>query len=485
MKIRYLLALASLLSLTFFFGCSTNPVSSKTSAARIKALKTSYSNLTVSTMKAVADFRGKPFLRPVYTAAYTQAEYAPIAAGLGQSYSPAEEKAYDAILVCEGLLRQNQDFFAGEDSVMATQTAGFYEPGTDSIIVVFDSTASGLTMDDSVTMFHELVHALQDQYYDITTIENNATSSDQDWAARACIEGEADLLDTYYQYKLSFGQYPSTDVYVVNEFNSYALGAELYLDSLHIIGVPMIVEQPFVWLYYSYGPLFIDAIAGTNWSLIDSKIFVSLPYRSFEVMHPSLFGSSNEYDLDMSKVTDSLSSEFLLNNNVGEVDQLGEVDMCVMFREWDFSSYKAISQGLMADEVAVARNPLDNALRMVWYTYWQDSTTASTFLTNYAALVNKKKSITLPAPVSDSGTVIINDTINKVYIEQAGNHVFTFENYAPTSLNSYINELRNVKAYLAGSLAKRSANPKRYQWINKSKLIKHHLKTLREHMARR
>ena len=53
---------------------------------------------------------------------------------------------------------------------MSTETEGFYVPGTDSLYIILNDTATGLTFDDSVTIFHEFVHALQDQYFDLTNI---------------------------------------------------------------------------------------------------------------------------------------------------------------------------------------------------------------------------------------------------------------------------------------------------------------------------
>ncbi len=279
------------------------------------------------------------------------------------------------------------------------------------------------------------------------------------------IEGEAELLENYYAYKLEVGAYPSSPTPIVNQLNYDQIWADALLDSMHQAGEPLFANMPFLWEYYSYGPKFINAIAGMNWSIIDNTIFPALPLRMLEILHPSEYSASNEYFLN----TQSLENAVVGSNYaVEDDDELGELLADVMFREWDFDSYASICDGIMADHVMVFRDLQVDSLRMIWYTYWQDSSASSAFFTNYANLVNKKRNILLPAAVDSPTYAFINDTVDNIYIEQSASYVFTVENYQKSSLNGFITQCRLLKPQLNGTLAKaRVLANKKYPHVNK------------------
>jgi|GEM_PF-7037025 hypothetical protein len=455
------------LTLSLFLACGTgDKVTGPSQSNPLSAIKQKVINAAKAIQLQVQAFRGKNYKRQVFISVFTQSQYATIVGNQTDSIPESQKVLYDQILRIEGLLRPNADYFASYDSTMSTETEGFYVPGTDSLYIILNDTATGLTFDDSVTIFHEFVHALQDQYFNLKEISYNTQPSDVFFARRYVIEGEAELLENYYAYKLSLGVYPSSPTPIMNQLNQDQIWADALLDSMHQAGEPLLANMPFLWEYYSYGPKFINAIAGMNWSIIDNTIFSALPLRMLEILHPSEYSPNNEYFLNTESLDSTISIE--LSDSIEEEDQQGELLTDVIFREWNFDAYATISDGIMVDDVIVFKDLQTDSLRMIWYTYWQDSSAGSTFFTNYANLVNKKRNILLPAAVDSPTYVFINDTMDNIYIEQAGNYVFTLENCAKSELNGFIGQCRLLKPQLYGALAKaRVPANKRYPHVNK------------------
>jgi hypothetical protein len=87
-----------------------------------------------------------------------------------------------------------QKFFV---PLLTEQIIGFYDPKT-KVLYVVDGAPSDYV---GFTVMHELVHALQDQYVNLDSIENRIDDSDRQSAVQAVIEGQA----TYEQAILMTG----------------------------------------------------------------------------------------------------------------------------------------------------------------------------------------------------------------------------------------------------------------------------------------
>ena len=333
---------------------------------------------------------------------------------------------------------------------------GFYKDGSDSVFLVVENAATSLTYDDSVALFHEFVHALQDQYYDLGRLDSATTSSDQYYALDYTVEGEAELLAMYYAYKLYFGFYPSAPDPVMYQFGLDSAYTNAYLDSLHSAGQPLVSYQPDYWAYYSYGPMFINAVAGMNWSIIDNVIFAALPVMTSEIMHPLTYTNKSEHSLNISAFIGKLDSTQVLY----DVDELGEMLTCVMLREWNFGTYASIANGILADKAIVFSDSLTDSLRLIWYTLWSDPSKGAAFMTSYASLIQSKLNITLPAPVVQGTKTVYSDTVHCVYAEQDSNYAFVMEHYEPANRDSWIARLQAVTSSV--SVAKRAASAGRH-----------------------
>ncbi|MBI2708238.1 MAG: hypothetical protein HYX34_00860 [Actinobacteria bacterium] len=145
--------------------------------------------------------RGMKFERPVYVDFLSAADYRTATqAGDGQSAAAARREEAQAVgtLRAIGLLSGKVDLAAATKELADTGTLAFYS--TDDKRIRVRGTA--MTTSLRVTLAHELTHALQDQYFDLTRFED--LPEPQSTTAQAVIEGDASRIeDAYVQRSLS------------------------------------------------------------------------------------------------------------------------------------------------------------------------------------------------------------------------------------------------------------------------------------------
>ena len=103
-----------------------------------------------------------------------------------------------------GLLPDSLDLRKYMLSLLTEQVIGYYDPTTKVLYVVNgDGTPQGAPSPEviNITITHELVHALQDQYFPLDSVQRLHGDNDRQSAAQAVIEGEA----TYEQMAAMLG----------------------------------------------------------------------------------------------------------------------------------------------------------------------------------------------------------------------------------------------------------------------------------------
>ena len=100
--------------------------------------------------------------------------------------------------VWEGLFVIGESSGSGEEigETTGSSVLGFYSPTRGEITVVTDSPDSPTI--DNATLVHELVHALQDQRYDLTNETYRGDTQDSDLAIDGVVEGEANYVEDRY-----------------------------------------------------------------------------------------------------------------------------------------------------------------------------------------------------------------------------------------------------------------------------------------------
>lgn len=92
------------------------------------------------------------------------------------------------VLMAFGLVPSSFDYLASVTSLLGAELAGFYEPETKTMFLSSELRGA----ERATTLAHELVHALQDQYYGLTQLlDYEGDQSDRMGAVHALAEGDA------------------------------------------------------------------------------------------------------------------------------------------------------------------------------------------------------------------------------------------------------------------------------------------------------
>jgi hypothetical protein len=225
--------------------------------------------------------RGHRFKHPVAVYFLSPEEYSRVTGDDhdGSSRPTRQERERSRADVAEyralGLMEGDPDLLAANRTLHDSGTLAFYSP-VDHVVNV---RGRKLTVGVRVTLAHELTHALQDQYFDLSPIAA-ATTSDESAAARSVVEGDALSTEDAYVEQL-----PS------DEEAAYRAESDASQDQAtnDLADVPDVLQVLF-GSYYTVGRAFVDLYQAVPRSEPDPKridqVLRRLPKRSADLYEP-------------------------------------------------------------------------------------------------------------------------------------------------------------------------------------------------------
>ncbi|WP_247729946.1 Hvo_1808 family surface protein [Halovivax limisalsi] len=282
---------------------------------------------------------------------------------------------------------------------------GYYDPETDEIVIVSDSTDEIEVAEN--TLGHELVHALQDQHFNITRYDRRTL--DEDGAINGLIEGGASFAE---------------DAYVDRCGEDWAC-----LEPEASPGG----EQPAVWgqyfqliMPYDEGPDFVEYVHDRGgWEAVDAR-YDEPPASTAEVIHP---GTERE-PVNATPADRSTDEWSRLEADQGAtVERVGEAGLVSMFmhdsvqrqlsgsvidiQDWvsrtpeggeTYEYAQPITDGWAGDGLAVYTTDARTADESgyVWRTEWTNETEAAEFRDAYLELLGLKGA----EPVADAANTL-------------------------------------------------------------------------------
>jgi len=104
-------------------------------------------------------------------------------------------RQYSEDLRALGLVGSDFDFNAASSVLDAQGVVGFYDQDTKKMVIRGEDLGD---TDVRVTVVHELTHALQDQHFGLTKLQNATKSSGEDFALTTLVEGDAVWVEEDY-----------------------------------------------------------------------------------------------------------------------------------------------------------------------------------------------------------------------------------------------------------------------------------------------
>ena len=157
-----------------------------------------YADMIADAAPKVEKAVGVPFKTPPKFSVLTRAQVRDFLMKKFDEESPAAELAgQEAAYKAFGFIPDSLDLRSFLVKLLTEQIVGYYDPSSKELYIVQGAP------DDlvGITVTHELVHALQDQYVNLDSIQRATGDNDRQMAAQAVIEGEA----TYEQMAIMTG----------------------------------------------------------------------------------------------------------------------------------------------------------------------------------------------------------------------------------------------------------------------------------------
>jgi hypothetical protein len=239
---------------------------------------------------------------------------------LAEEYSPEEAERDTLVLWLLRLVDDPElDLYQLQLDLLSEQVLGYYDDEADELFVVSDN--DGLSALDEYTAAHELVHALQDQHFDLQQFHAEAdTNADGATAMTALIEGDAVLASTNYAL----------------EFMDPAKLMEIATESAQFDSSVLESAPPYIvaslQFPYDQGTTFVTELYTTGGNDAIDAAFADPPTSTEQVMHPEKYLDETRDDgveVESSDVSAALGEGW----SQAYTNTLGEFDLSFMLRE--------------------------------------------------------------------------------------------------------------------------------------------------------
>jgi len=299
--------------------------------------------------------------------------------------TPLEDfEASQKTLLKLGLIARNFRLRDYVVRLLREQVAGFYEPKTKEFYL-----AAWLPIADQKRVIaHELVHALQDQHFDLRRLEGwPKGDSDAELAAHALVEGEATLVMIEYDFEQ---QGLRLDMNKIAALTDNMIDQDGDTDSKSypvLANAPKVLKENLQFPYL-YGAGFVGAVLRNGtWKALD-KTYITLPDSTEQIMHPQRFLVRDKpVKINIPDLTSTLGPSW----KKADADVNGEFGYLVALAEFiPKRTARAAAEGWGGDRYALYENKSTGGLVLVQFTTWDSEKDAEEFFDAYAARTEKR-----------------------------------------------------------------------------------------------
>jgi hypothetical protein len=259
--------------------------------------------------------------------------------------------------------------------VLSEQIIGYYDPKTKVLYVVNGAPEEYA----GITIMHELVHALQDQYVNLDSLQHITGDDDRAAAIQAVIEGQA----TYEQIYLMSGgsgniaaQLPGGWEQMRQEIREAQKTQPIFASA------PMVIQETLLFPYIN-GADFVRRFHGHYGK--GRLPFDSMPVSTEQVMHDTAyFGKPRDVPstIELPAIGGTVDQ-----NNFGEFG--ARLYLYQHTRDQDLSI--RASNGWDGDRYALVKTPAGNAF--VWVTVWDTPNDGAEFMAAIDAVMRARFNI--------------------------------------------------------------------------------------------
>ncbi|NIN63746.1 MAG: hypothetical protein GTO63_03325 [Anaerolineae bacterium] len=288
-----------------------------------------------------------------------------------------------------GLIDEGYELAENQVEIQREYLAGLYDTETEDIYLILDRYTSDLWLE--VTFAHEFTHALQDQHFDLDSLQGRARTTDSLLALQALIEGDATLVMIEYAFQHLFQmQFERIDL----------LKAIQEVEQGEYEEAPGVIRET-AWFPYDQGLVFVAALVEQGgWDRLN-EAFRHPPQSTEQIMHPDKYLAGEVGRIpEVGDLPGAVGAGWLELRR----DTFGELFIRV-YLERELSSEEALmaAEGWAGDRVVFLTSEDRGRYLLIVRTSWDTTDEAQEFFSAYATFMQR----------SGAGRSLVQDTERK------------------------------------------------------------------------
>lgn len=403
----------------------------------------------------VAEIRGLEVMGPVKKGIKQRDELrAVLISKLAEEIEDEDIEAEAAVFKRLGVIPQDLDYKKVLLDVLTEQIAGFYDQTTKELYIM-----EGIPLSlQRPAMAHELFHAIQDQHFDILSMQepfSTMENSDFALARSALIEGDATVL--MFDFSLyEAGTLPQegatslVDIPVAAnllrnlEFNDITAleqlagtfgGAGFDIGDSALSRAPAIFRESLMFPYFAGMRFVVMARSGRTWADID-RIYENPPVSTEQILHPERYFAGDD-----PQHVDFQSDQALADWKPIYDSVIGEFQMLQILKAHVPDLSGGAAKGWDGDRMRAYRNNDTGSTAVVFLSTWDGIGEAGEFYEAAVAAAEKRYPEATPVgsvgKYGESTCLVIGpqDARERLYVERWGDMVLYVEG-TPSKLDA-------------------------------------------------
>ncbi len=310
--------------------------------------------------------------------------------------------------------------------LLEEQIVGYYDPKTKVLYVVDDAPKDAV----GITITHELIHALQDQYISLDSTQQVIGENDRQSAAQAVFEGQA----VYEQISAMLG---GTNV-AINLPGGWDRVRDMIRDNQSSMPVfaraPTVIQETLIFPYLS-GAEFVRNFKERN---PGKSIYQDMPVSTEQILHPAAFFGKRDMPTSITlPALQGVTGTF--QNTLGEF----ETRLFLFQHLKDQNLAVAGAAGWDGDRYQLFDTPRGQGI--TWVTVWDSQADASEFFDLLGKVAIKRYSAkTTAAPGSLTRTYVGGGRTVQITTDEVGGRPVVLYVDVPEGANTNVLDLSKV-----------------------------------------
>ena len=311
--------------------------------------------------------------------------------------------------------------------LLTEQVVGYYDPAKKVLYVVDGADATML----NVTISHELVHALQDQYLNLDSVQKATGDNDRQVAAQATIEGQA----TFEQVQAMLGSGNLAAALPGGWDRVREMIREGQSSMPVFSSAPMIIQETLIFPYLS-GAEFMRRFEEVNPGKVP---FDSMPVSTEQILHAPAYFENRDMPTRVTLPELAGGAKPVYENNLGEF----ETRLFLFQHLQDQNAAIRGAAGWDGDRYALFETRGGDGI--AWVTTWDSRIDAGEFFDLIDTLILKRYRGAKPtAATSEARTYEVSGRTIRVTTAEIGGHPLVLYVDVPTGATTDVVDLTKV-----------------------------------------